>query len=68
MWTEYVSTAAHAEFLAFPRLCALADTAWTGGRDWPGFQARLHHHRTRLDALQVPSRPSAILRSERTTR
>ncbi|GHH42862.1 beta-N-acetylhexosaminidase [Streptomyces candidus] len=68
LWTEYVSTAAHAEYLAFPRLCALADTAWSGGRDWPGFQARLHHHRTRLDALGVPSRPSAILRPERTTR
>ncbi|GAA2494901.1 beta-N-acetylhexosaminidase [Streptomyces gobitricini] len=68
LWTEYVATAAHAEYLAFPRLCALADTAWSGGRDWPGFQARLHHHRARLDALGVPSRPSAILRPERTTR
>ncbi|MGW7196673.1 beta-N-acetylhexosaminidase [Streptomyces chryseus] len=67
LWTEYVATAAHAEYLAFPRLCALADTAWSGGHDWPGFQARLHHHRTRLDALGVPSRPSAILRPERTT-
>ncbi|MFE9836761.1 beta-N-acetylhexosaminidase [Streptomyces sp. NPDC005551] len=68
LWTEYVATAAHAEYLAFPRLCALADTSWSGGHDWPGFQARLHHHRTRLDALGVPSRPSAILRPERTTR
>ncbi|MET7617712.1 beta-N-acetylhexosaminidase [Streptomyces sp. NPDC005408] len=57
LWTEYVPTAAHAEYLAFPRLCALADTAWSGGRDWPGFQARMHRHRARLDTLGVPCRP-----------
>ncbi|MGW0563325.1 beta-N-acetylhexosaminidase [Streptomyces sp. NPDC003016] len=68
LWTEYVTTAEHAEYLAFPRLSALADTAWSGGRDWPGFQARLNHHRTRLEALGVPSRPTAILPPERTTR
>ncbi|MFF9012937.1 beta-N-acetylhexosaminidase [Streptomyces sp. NPDC014870] len=58
LWTEYVPTGAHAEYLAFPRLCALAETAWTGRRDWPGFRARLHHHRTRLDTLRVPRRLS----------
>ncbi|MGW1141634.1 beta-N-acetylhexosaminidase [Streptomyces zhihengii] len=58
LWTEYVPTAAHAEYLAFPRLCALAETAWTGRRDWPGFRRRLHHHRTRLDTLRVPRRLS----------
>jgi hexosaminidase len=57
LWTEYVPTAAHAEYLASPRLCALADTAWSGGRDWTGFQARMHSHRARLDALGVPGRP-----------
>ncbi|MFI1395777.1 beta-N-acetylhexosaminidase [Streptomyces sp. NPDC020681] len=57
LWTEYVPTAEHAEYLAFPRLCALADTAWSGGRDWPGFQHRMHLHRARLDALGVPGRP-----------
>ncbi|MYZ36072.1 MULTISPECIES: beta-N-acetylhexosaminidase [unclassified Streptomyces] len=56
LWSEYVPTAAHAEYLAFPRLCALAETGWSPHRDWPGFQRRLIHHRTRLDALRVPSR------------
>ncbi|MGW0549447.1 beta-N-acetylhexosaminidase [Streptomyces altiplanensis] len=69
LWTEYVPTPAHAEYLAFPRLCALADTAWSGGHDWPGFQARLHHHSARLDALKVAGRPSTIrLRPERNIR
>ncbi|MDX3854354.1 beta-N-acetylhexosaminidase [Streptomyces sp. AK02-01A] len=57
LWSEYVPTAAHAEYLAFPRLCALAETAWSAQRDWPGFLRRLTHHRTRLDALRVPGRP-----------
>ncbi|KIF71469.1 beta-hexosaminidase [Streptomyces sp. AcH 505] len=57
LWAEYVPTEAHAEYLAFPRLCALAETAWSAHRDWPGFQDRLAHHRTRLDALHVPGRP-----------
>ncbi|MFF7203730.1 beta-N-acetylhexosaminidase [Streptomyces sp. NPDC008141] len=60
LWTEYVTTPAHAEYLAFPRLCALADTAWSGGPDWPGFQARMHRHRARLDALGVPDRPPVL--------
>ncbi|MFE9132708.1 beta-N-acetylhexosaminidase [Streptomyces sp. NPDC007355] len=58
LWTEYVPTDAHAEYLTFPRLCALAEVVWTGRRDWPGFQDRLRHHRTRLDALGVPRRLS----------
>lgn len=56
LWTEYVPTAAHAEYLTFPRLCALAEVVWTGRHDWPGFRERLHHHRTRLDTLGVPRR------------
>ncbi|MEU1892901.1 beta-N-acetylhexosaminidase [Streptomyces pristinaespiralis] len=68
LWTEYVTTAEHAEYLAFPRLCALADTAWTGGGDWRGFSARLHHHRARLGALGVPGRPPTTTPSERKTR
>ncbi|MFJ5829341.1 beta-N-acetylhexosaminidase [Streptomyces sp. NPDC093089] len=58
LWTEYVPTAAHAEYLTFPRLCALAEVVWTGRHDWPGFRERLRHHRTRLDALGVPRRLS----------
>ncbi|MER5310828.1 beta-N-acetylhexosaminidase [Streptomyces sp. NPDC002773] len=58
LWTEYVPTDAHAEYLTFPRLCALAEVVWTGRHDWPGFQERLDHHRTRLDTLGVPRRLS----------
>ncbi|MGW1814882.1 beta-N-acetylhexosaminidase [Streptomyces sp. NPDC002125] len=58
LWTEYVTTPEQIEYLAYPRLCALADRAWSGGRsDWTGFVERLRHHTKRLDALGVRYRP-----------
>ncbi|MER7956782.1 beta-N-acetylhexosaminidase [Streptomyces sp. NPDC096030] len=70
LWTEYVPTAAHAEYLTFPRLCALAEVAWSGRGDWSAFLARLRHHRTRLDALGVPRRlsPTPVTPSGEETR
>lgn len=58
LWTEYARTPDRIEYQTYPRLCALADRAWSGGGDgWPGFLARLGHHTTRLDALGVRYRP-----------
>ncbi|MEV7834271.1 beta-N-acetylhexosaminidase [Streptomyces subrutilus] len=56
LWTEYARTPEQLDYLAFPRLCALAETAWSAHRDWPGFLHRLGHHRTRLAALGVRGR------------
>ena len=54
MWTEYLPTPAHVEYMAFPRACALAEVLWTGRAD-PGdfFGRRLPHHLARLRALGV---------------
>ncbi|WP_255528255.1 family 20 glycosylhydrolase [Streptacidiphilus sp. P02-A3a] len=43
----------------YPRLCALAEVAWTSGpRDLTQFQTRLAHHNQRLNALGLtPRRP-----------
>ncbi|HWU12156.1 MAG TPA: beta-N-acetylhexosaminidase [Streptomyces sp.] len=58
LWTEYVTTPDRIEYLAYPRLCALADRSWSGGRsDWAGFVERLRGHTARLDALGVRYRP-----------
>ncbi|MCT2593862.1 beta-N-acetylhexosaminidase [Streptomyces sp. N2-109] len=60
LWTEFVTTPGHIEYLAFPRLCALADRAWTdsaGGAD--DFLPCLERHTARLDALGVNYRPLA---------
>ncbi|WP_023589807.1 beta-N-acetylhexosaminidase [Streptomyces thermolilacinus] len=54
LWTEFVPTPAHIEYLTFPRLCALAERAWNPTADWPDFTGRLDGHRARLTALGVP--------------
>lgn len=65
LWTEYASTPGHVEYLTFPRLCALADRAWSdgpAGPDWAGFTARMRPHQDRLDALGVRYRPLSVPR------
>ncbi|WP_280517273.1 family 20 glycosylhydrolase [Catellatospora sp. TT07R-123] len=43
LWTETITTLADIEFMAFPRLPALAELAWSpqSARDWDAFKARL---------------------------
>ncbi|MFF2571329.1 beta-N-acetylhexosaminidase [Streptomyces sp. NPDC058084] len=54
LWTEFVTTPEHIEYLSFPRLCALAERLWNPAAGWPEFRARLGGHAARLDALGVP--------------
>jgi hexosaminidase len=51
VWTEYMPTSAQVEYMAFPRMLALAEVVWSpkAARDWGSFQARLPQ---RLDELQ----------------
>ncbi|MFF3941813.1 beta-N-acetylhexosaminidase [Streptomyces phaeofaciens] len=53
LWTEFAATPEHVEHLTYPRLCALADRAWSGPTAWHDFRSRLDRHTTRLDALGV---------------
>ncbi|MEV5609022.1 beta-N-acetylhexosaminidase [Streptomyces sp. NPDC052225] len=57
LWTEFAPTAEHVDFLAFPRLCALADRAWHGDPSWPDFRVRVTEHIGRLAALGVRHGP-----------
>ncbi|MGN9816675.1 beta-N-acetylhexosaminidase [Streptomyces sp. SD11] len=57
LWTEFVTTPAHIEYLTYPRLCALADRGWSGATDWTDFRSRLDGHTARLDALGVHHHP-----------
>jgi hexosaminidase len=41
LWTETVVTMADLEYLAFPRLAALAEVAWSGPGEWESFRRRL---------------------------
>ncbi|SDU76151.1 beta-N-acetylhexosaminidase [Jiangella alkaliphila] len=58
-WTEYLPTPAAVEYVAFPRLSALAEVAWTAPerRDAADLLRRLPAHLERLDALGVNYRP-----------
>jgi hexosaminidase len=55
LWTEYIATPQQAEYMLWPRACALAEAGWSpaGPRDWGAFRARLAVHLPRLDALGV---------------
>jgi hexosaminidase len=58
LWTEFVQTPDLAEYLAFPRLSALAENAWSGDAGWPDFARRLAAHELKLAELKVNYRPS----------
>lgn len=53
LWTETLATMQDVEFLAFPRLAAIADVGWAqpGGRDWNEFKVRLGAQAPRWSVL-----------------
>lgn len=55
VWTEYIPTEEHVEYMAFPRALALAEMVWSpaGLRTWDGFAARLPRRLAELDRLGV---------------
>ena len=64
IWTEAMDSPRYVDYMAFPRLAAFAEVAWSrlpapAERDWPGFAARMTAHYARLDALGVEYRPPA---------
>ncbi|MFD9701108.1 beta-N-acetylhexosaminidase [Lentzea sp. NPDC059081] len=64
LWTEFVRTPEHAEYLAFPRLCALAESAWSADRDWDDFRARLEAQAPLLAEVAPHHRPLQVSRAE----
>lgn len=55
LWTETVAAVQEADFMFFPRLCAVAEVGWTpqASRAWEDFRRRLAAHGPRLEALGV---------------
>ncbi|MGO8675605.1 MAG: beta-N-acetylhexosaminidase [Limisphaerales bacterium] len=55
LWTEYVPSFKHAQYMIFPRLCALAEVTWSAkdARNYADFARRLGPHLERLDQLGV---------------
>ncbi|MEG1617303.1 MAG: family 20 glycosylhydrolase [Bacteroidales bacterium] len=44
LWTEYIPTESHAEYMIYPRLLALAEVAWSAPeqKSWEDFKPRLN--------------------------
>lgn len=60
LWTEYIPSLAQAQYMMFPRLCALAEVDWSPkeARNWDNFKQRLQVHELRLAALGINFRPN----------
>jgi hexosaminidase len=59
LWTEYMGDPKAVEYMAFPRLTALAEAVWTplNRKDYADYVARLRVHLGRLSALDVNAHP-----------
>ena len=55
IWTEYMKTPQHIEYMAFPRMLALSEVLWSKkeDRDFADFELRLWAHLPRLDKQNV---------------
>src|SRR5579864_5862967 len=55
LWTEYISTPQHLEYMTFPRLLALSEVVWSSveSKDYASFQQRLPYHLGRLEKQDV---------------
>ncbi len=72
VWTEYIRDGRALEYMIFPRACALADVAWSGGPvplagggpSRPPLSDRIDAHLRRLDAVrpgvQTAARAAAV--------
>jgi hexosaminidase len=62
LWTEYVPNFKHVQYMAFPRLCALSEVAWTppAGKDYNAFLDRLQTQARRFDQMGINFRRASI--------
>ncbi len=65
IWTEYIPSLKHVEYMAYPRACALSEVAWSprDARNWADFVRRLRVHLKRLDQAGVNYRKGIPERS-----
>ena len=62
LWTEYIASLNHAEYMMFPRLCALAEVTWSppASRNYTDFTQRLQVQARRFDQMGVNYRRQSI--------
>jgi len=62
LWTEYVKTFSHAEYMAFPRVAALSEALWTSAanKNWNDFSQRIQILMKRYDLMGINYSKSAF--------
>ncbi|MBE9491350.1 MAG: family 20 glycosylhydrolase [Bacteroidetes bacterium] len=55
VWTEYIKTPEHVEYMSVPRMIALAEVAWTRTKykGWDNFIERMENQYPRLDLMDI---------------
>ena len=55
IWTEYIKTPEQVEYMALPRMCAMAEVLWSpkSKKDYNNFFQRLEKHTKRLDRMGI---------------
>jgi hexosaminidase len=59
LWSEYIKTPKHLEYMAWPRLSALSEVVWSPAehKNYTDFESRIKTHLKRLNAIGVNYRP-----------
>ena len=57
LWSEYIATREHLDYMAFPRLTAFSEVVWGTANSLEQFRPRLEDHLQRLTAMGVNYRP-----------
>ncbi|HTL82818.1 MAG TPA: family 20 glycosylhydrolase [Bacteroidia bacterium] len=55
LWTEYIGSWSYVQYMLFPRICALAEVAWTISqeKEYTHFENRVIEHMKLLDAMKI---------------
>jgi hexosaminidase len=71
MWSEYISTPQHLEYMLMPRVAALSEITWTSenNKDYKDFSNRMNEQYLRYDAMEAnyrippPEAPDTVFTS-----
>jgi len=55
VWTEYIATPQHVEYMILPRMAALAEVVWSDPdqKEWTDFQRRIADHQLLYQAMEL---------------
>ena len=55
IWTEYIKTSEHVEYMVFPRILAMSEVVWSKqeNKNYADFVKRVENFHERLDALNI---------------